>query len=69
MWTKYESHNEIGAGVRLNFDYGSSTDRYIYPIVVLVSGHSDVEIPNGNFIDSPIEGMIINGNIDPVNKE
>ena len=69
MWKKSESHNDISAGVRVKFACGGSADGYIYPIVILVSGLSDTENPNENFIVVPVEGMIINGHINPRNNE
>lgn len=69
MWTKFKSNNEISTCTTVKFACGGSAVGYIYPIVILVSRLSDVEMPNNNFIVVPVEGMKINFHVDLINKE
>ena len=69
MLTKSESHNKIGACIRINFACGGSAPEYISPIVILVSGLADTEMPHTNFIAVHVEVMTINGHMDPKDKE
>ena len=63
------TNNNIGVGVRVQSACGGSAGGYIYPIVILVSWLSDSEMPSDDFIVFPVEGMTINGHIDPRNRE
>ena len=41
----------------------------MYPLVIVLSGLSKDELPNDDFLVVPIEGLNVNGHIDPRNKE
>ena len=55
MWNKSDSHDEIGAGIRIHLAYSGSATGYIYPMVIIVSRLSDTEIPNDNFLVVPVK--------------
>ena len=41
----------------------------MYSVVIVLSGLSKDELPNDEFLVVPIEGLSVNGHIDPSNKE
>ena len=69
IWTNSDSTEEFSCGVRVKFSYGGSAAGYLYPVIILVSGLSNSEIPNNDFIVTHVEGLTINGSIGPRNKE
>ena len=48
---------------------GGSAGGFIYPVVIVLSGLSKDELPNNDFLVVQIEGLSVNGHIDPMNKE
>lgn len=69
IWINTDSTEEPCSCIRIKFACGDSAAGYIYPICILLSGLSDAEISKQDFIVVPIEGLGINGRIDPRNKE
>ena len=69
IWINGDSSEEPCSGIRIKYACGGSAAGFIYPICILVSGLSDTEMPGEDFIVVPVEGLGINGRIDPRNKE
>ena len=69
IWINGDSSEEPCSGIRVKFACGGSAAGFIYPICILISGLSDNEMPNEDFVVATVEGLGINGRIDPRNKE
>ena len=69
IWVNSDSSEEPCSGIRVKFACGGSAAGLVYPIVILISGLSDSEMPNDDFLVVEMKGMGINGRIDPRNEE
>ena len=69
MWSNNDTTEGVCKGIRIKYACGGSAAGFIYPICIIVSGLSKEELPKDDFTVVPIEGLSINGHIDPRNKE
>ena len=69
IWINSDSSEEPCSGIRVKFACGGSAAGFVYPIVILISGLSDSEMPKDDFLVVEMKGMGINGRIDPRNEE
>ena len=69
IWSPDESKNIVCKGIRIKFACGGSGGGFMYPICILVSNLSKSELPMDEFSVVPIQGLSINGHIDPRNEE
>ena len=69
IWSPDESRNNVCKGIRIKFACGGSGGGFTYPICILVSNLSKSELPTDEFSVVPIQGLSINGHIDPRNEE
>ena len=69
IWVNRDSTEEPCTGIRVKYACGGSAAGFIYPICILISGLSETEIPGEDFVVVHVEGLRINGRIDPRNKE
>ena len=69
IWINGDSSEEPCSGIRVKYACGGSAAGFIYPICILISGLNDSEMPNEDFVVVNVEGLGINGRIDPRNKE
>ena len=69
IWINGDSSQEPCSGIRVKYACGGSAAGFIYPICILISGLNDSEMPNEDCVVVNVEGLGINGRIDPRNKE
>ena len=69
IWTNSTDNDAPCKGIRIKFACGGSAGGFIYPLCILVSNISKEELPGKDFVVVPVEGLSINGHIDPRNKE
>ena len=69
MWSNTDSIDGICKGIRVKYACGGSAAGFLYPICIIISGLSKDEMPKEEFVVIPIEGLSINGHVDPRNKE
>ena len=53
----------------MNFEYICTAGGFVYPIVIVISGLSEDDLPINEFLVVIIKGIRINGHIDPRSKE
>ena len=69
IWRNADTEDRTCKGIRVKFACGGSAGGFVYPVVIVLSGLSKDELPNDDFLVVPIEGLSVNGHIDPRNKE
>ena len=69
IWRNADTEDVTCKGIRVKFACGGSGCGFVYPIVIVVSGLTKDELPEDEFLVIPIEGLSINGDIDPRNRE
>ena len=65
VWTTGTDTNHSSNGIRVKFACGSSAGGFLYPICLLVSSLGANDLPSQDFHVYEIEGLAINGHIDP----
>ena len=69
MWSHNDSTEGVYTGISISFACGGSAAGFVYTPFIIISGLSAEELPNDDFVVVSIEGLSINGHIDPRNKE
>ena len=57
IWINGDSSEEPCSGIRVKYACGGSAAGFIYPICILISGLSDSEMPNEDFVVATVEGL------------
>ena len=69
MWSSNETTEGFCEGIRVNYACGDSSTGFIYSIYIMVLSLSKDKLQNDEFVVIPIEGLSMNGHIDPRNEE
>ena len=69
IWSDDKTQNKMARSIRVKFACGGTGGGYLYPICILVSNLSKEHLPKDEFKVIPIEGLSVNGHLDPRSKE